>query len=582
MNKLFKKFLEEELTIEAKRGDFDYSFNNASTNDIFLEEYKKFLHINSMMFYFKNRFVHIINNYEIRIQYNDLEQIFKIYSYAKEHNNVAEKVVIEFLYTYYWGISTLEYKKNHKDASKSLNDFKRVLIKYSLTKQFFGEIAEDIYQFYKELIEYGIANDIYIQGEIIERIFNNMERHEEKYNKLIEIFIKNEKHLAHIINRDKEKNKHVDVYLKYIVESLEHFGGYNCAKEMVVELNKENLLTNKMLKEIINKYVLSVNRLCTKIKSKEGSFIRELANINELNKEINFVINKVNSLSKKQKNKLRECVIQLLSLKRFLLSDEDYVRSEMHEFKNEIKIDKQEILKCKQKILDYVFSIYGSSRKDFIVTMGDALELYAEYPLQSMVSKFSIDTTRQIYSINPEAIGIDNNFKKFFDEKGKEYTEEHPKLLNKLNKGYYEELLKYLSKTFIMQQELVLLMLGKDFRVVINRLKEELGFKCSNDYATVVNNVLSIEKIIMQVAKKNGLAVSKDGFENINKLFEIYKTDNDMVNGLMYLNYTLYEKSGMNLRNNVMHGTIINTDLSIPLLVSFSGLIFASILLNAK
>ena len=45
MNKLFKKFLEEELTIEAKKGDFDYSFNNASTNDMFLEEYKKFLHI---------------------------------------------------------------------------------------------------------------------------------------------------------------------------------------------------------------------------------------------------------------------------------------------------------------------------------------------------------------------------------------------------------------------------------------------------------------------------------------------------------------------------------------------------------
>ena len=50
----------------------------------------------------------------------------------------------------------------------------------------------------------------------------------------------------------------------------------------------------------------------------------------------------------------------------------------------------------------------------------------------------------------------------------------------------------------------------------------------------------------------------------------------------MYLNYTLYEKSGMNLRNNMMHGNLINTDLSIPLLVSFSGLIFVSWLRNDK
>ena len=46
-------------------------------------------------------------------------------------------------------------------------------------------------------------------------------------------------------------------------------------------------------------------------------------------------------------------------------------------------------------------------------------------------------------------------------KKGKEYTEKHPKLMNKLYGNYYEELLRYLSKTFIMQQELILSMLEK-------------------------------------------------------------------------------------------------------------------------
>ena len=62
----------------------------------------------------------------------------------------------------------------------------------------------------------------------------------------------------------------------------------------------------------------------------------------------------------------------------------------------------------------------------------------------------------------------------------------------------------------------------------------------------------------------------------------IYTEDKDIVNGLMYLNYILYEKSGLNLRNYMMHGTLINSNLDIPLMVTFSGLIFVSWLLNAK
>ena len=50
----------------------------------------------------------------------------------------------------------------------------------------------------------------------------------------------------------------------------------------------------------------------------------------------------------------------------------------------------------------------------------------------------------------------------------------------------------------------------------------------------------------------------------------------------MYLNYILYEKSGLNLRNNAMHGTLINETLTVPLIVTFSGLIFISWLSNEK
>ena len=45
-----------------------------------------------------------------------------------------------------------------------------------------------------------------------------------------------------------------------------------------------------------------------------------------------------------------------------------------------------------------------------------------------------------------------NYIKKYFDKKGREYTEKHNSLINKLSKDYYEEFLKYLSKTFIIKQ----------------------------------------------------------------------------------------------------------------------------------
>lgn len=583
MRKIFKDFLEENLTAEALKEPFDYTFNLDSSQEEFIMEYKKFLNVISGFFYYENRLVTIFNSYDIRIPEEELNQMFKLYRYAQKiDNKVVERVVIEFLYTYYWGMTTLEYKKNREDSEEAKTEFLQLLATYSLRQVFFNVLIEELYSFYKELIEYGIEKDIYIQGEVIERIFNNLEKQPDKYNEIIELFIINKKHVAHIINRDKEKSKHIAVYIEYILDSLEHFGGYNCAKEMIVALNKESLLTDEIRKEIVNRYVEVVNDLCKNLKDKPKEFIRSLARIEDFIQEINYLLNKVNSFDETQSDKLKECVKQVLKLKRFLLSDENYVNSEMHKFEHKIEVPTSEIEATKQKVKDNVFAIYGLSRMDFIASMGDALELYAEYPLQSIVSRYSIDTASQTYSLNPEKVLTGNNFKDFFENVGKEYTASHMEMMNRLSKDYYEELLKYLAKTFIMHQQLAVLVLGEDFESIMNKLRDELNYKCKNDYATIVNNIICIEMCVKQAMIKKGLEVERSGFNNINKLLEIYKDDNDVVNGLMYLNYTLYEKSGMNMRNDVMHGTLIGEDLKVPLLVSYAGLIFASILVNAK
>lgn len=586
MKKLLKDFLEENMIYESLQEEYNYEFCNNENSESFSLEFKKFIGMYNLLFYNKNRFVTVINSNEIGLKQKVIEHLFNMYKYAKENEMYNEKILlIEFLYTYYKSINSLTYKANYTNFKKSYDDFFRVISEKNLQKEFFTVVIDDLYSFYKDLVNYGIENEIYIDSEIINRIFNNLKNKPQYYNELINIFIYNKKNLYNIIYFDNEKNKHINTYIEYMTYSLDNFGGYNHVKEMLLELDKSKELTYEMCKKIINKYINITNEICNRLKNKQYSFIKGLSEIDILKKELNYILNNIKSMNKTQRDKVREALVQILRLKRYIIADRDYVKSEMQEFCNDIKIDKSEVDICRKRIIENEFTIYASSKIDFINQIGTALEIYDKYPMQSFVSNYKIDSNKQIYSLNIEKMKKNDgdNFKKYFDNKGREYTEKHPNLKNKLYENYYEELLRYLSKTFIMQQELILFMLGKvEFKNTIKKLQKSLGYEYNNEYAIVVNNILAIEQNISYISKENGLEISLQGFENINNLFEVFKDDNSILNGLMYLNYTLYEKSGMNLRNEMMHGNLINTDLSVPLLVSFSGLIFVSWLRNAK
>ena len=246
-------------------------------------------------------------------------------------------------------------------------------------------------------------------------------------------------------------------------------------------------------------------------------------------------------------------------------------------------IPNMEVYNFRDSLLNNKFSLYAASKVRFTTDVGNALESYAKYPLQSMISMFHTDCVEQVYSTGIEEKNrINSNFKKYYDQKGEDYTKTHPRLMNKISQNYYEELLKYLSKTFLMQQNLILSVLGReDFRKIISELKNSISYQNDNDYSIVVSNILAIETNVLKLLQRNNLDILSDGYSNLNALFEIY-SDEDKKDGIMYLNYILYEKSGLNLRNKMMHGVMINSNLDIALLVTFSGLIFVSWLLNDK
>ena len=585
MRRLLKEFLEEKFEYNGLHDEYDYNFCKKNDKELFIAEFRKFIGMYELFFYYKNRLVTVINSYEIQLDKKVIEHLCELYKFAKENDMYNEKVIlIDFLYTYYKSIISKEYRENNSNFKKVHNDFIKTIEEKNLKKDFFTKLIHELYVFYKELIQYGINNEIYIDSEIINRIFNNLNGQNEYYNEIINIFINNKKNLYNIIEFDNEKEEHIDVYVEYMENYLDEFGGYNYVKEMLNILDCSNVLTLEICRKIINKYIGITNEKCKRIKEKNDSFIKELSEIDSLKQELNYILRNINSLDNIQRDKIRECIVQLLRLKRYIVSDHDHVKNEMHEFSNEILIDKMEVEKCKHAIVENKYKLYASSKVDFDKEIGVALESYAEHAITSIVSNFQIDSSRQIYSLNIEKKEKreDDNFKKYFDEKGKEYTLNHPKLMNKLNKDYYEELLRYLSKTFCMHQDLIILILGDEFKNTIEKLKIDLGYEYDNEYAIGVNNILAIEQNIINVLEEKGLPISEDGFENINNLVEIYKDDSTALNGLMYLNYILYEKSGMNLRNDMMHGNLIHQELSKELLVTFAGLIFVSWLRNDK
>ena len=273
----------------------------------------------------------------------------------------------------------------------------------------------------------------------------------------------------------------------------------------------------------------------------------------------------------------------LLALKRYLISDDDYVKSEMFERKYTQEIPTGEVDKIRNEILKNNYLLYNYSKIDFIKQVEIALDNYSKFALLSIVKRVTIDSKKQIYETNIEekTNKKNNNFKSYFDELGKKYTEGNKELVNKLGQDYYEELLRNLKNYFFTQQNLIISMIGKDnLSNIFKNLKMGVNYDFNNDYASVVSNVLAIEANIIKIIENKRLEKTSDGFTNLNILFESCKENKNWINGLMYLNYTLYEKSGLNLRNNIMHGNLINTDLTIPLIVSFSGLIFTSWMLN--
>ena len=145
-------------------------------------------------------------------------------------------------------------------------------------------------------------------------------------------------------------------------------------------------------------------------------------------------------------------------------------------------------------------------------------------------------------------------------------------------------MLKFLGKTFLMHQNMLYSILKKHnkFNYTINKFRRILNITFIDDYITLASNIIYIESMVLDLLVKYDLEVTDDGRTNLYALALYFKNKKNIVNGLMYINYILYEVTGLNIRNKVAHGTFINENIDVELMLSFSAIIFMQHLIQKK
>lgn len=578
-----KEYLETFIECDTLNEKFDYSINNESSPDIYLKELKKFNNTYNSFFMNKGRLVFMINNYEIILREEDLKQILKLFLFYKKSNLDNCYLIAEFLLSYFNTINSKEYKRNVSNYKDIKDTFKKIILSNKEDKNILCTFKQMSFKLYNKIIDYGAHKDNFFLGDILERACINFNNDKLLKAKIIKKLLENNVYPSKVILYDENIKENFKYYKKYLLD-YENYSIYSrFPDEMLYTLYKNGLLKNSIIKLIINNIVDRTNMLQEKCDNEHENFIQIISEIDYLKSFLNNALNRLTMLSCCHKKKMHECLINLLYMKRVLVSDEDRINSQMQEFKYEQVIPNGKIEEFVNAVNDNIAVLYSSSVCNFEKELEQSLNTYAKYPMSYIFSSYNIDSDSQTYLKSEDGF-VDSVFMNYYDEKGKIFTNTNTNLQNILTKGYYIQLIKYLKQRFISYQQYIISFfdLKEGKRSLIDKLIKQGDFKLYNDYVILVLTVIQIENSIIDLLKIKGKNITNNGFNNLNELAKEYTNDDFNFNGLMYINYILYERHGLNIRNNIAHGNYFGKNIDIQILTNICAIMFINGLLRKE
>ena len=578
-----KEYLETFIECDTLNEKFNYSINNESSPDIYLKELKKFNNTYNSFFMNKGRLVFMINNYEIILREEDLKQILKLFLFYKKSNLDNCYLIAEFLLSYFNTINSKEYKRNVSNYKDIKDTFKKIILSNKEDKNILCTFKQMSFKLYNKIIDYGAHKDNFFLGDILERACINFNNDKLLKAKIIKKLLENNVYPSKVILYDENIKENFKYYKKYLLD-YENYSIYSrFPDEMLYTLDKNGLLKNSIIKLIINNIVDRTNMLQEKCDNEHENFIQIISEIDYLKSFLNNALNRLTMLSCCHKKKMHECLINLLYMKRVLVSDEDRINSQMQEFKYEQVIPNGKIEEFVNAVNDNIAVLYSSSVCNFEKELEQSLNTYAKYPMSYIFSSYNIDSDSQTYLKSEDGF-VDSVFMNYYDEKGKIFTNTNTNLQNILTKGYYIQLIKYLKQRFISYQQYIISFfdLKEGKRSLIDKLIKQGDFKLYNDYVILVLTVIQIENSIIDLLKTKGKNITNNGFNNLNELAKEYTNDDFNFNGLMYINYILYERHGLNIRNNIAHGNYFGKNIDIQILTNICAIMFINGLLRKE
>ena len=578
-----KEYLKTFIECDTLNEKFDYSINNESSPDIYLKELKKFNNTYNSFFMNKGRLVFMINNYEIMLKEEDLKQILKLFLFYKKSNSENCYLIAEFLLSYFNTINSKEYKENVNNYKEIKDTFKKIILNNKEDKNILSTFKQISFKLYNKIIDYGAHKDNFFLGNILERACINFNNDKLLKAKIIKKLLENNVYPSKVILYDENIKENFKYYKKYLLD-YENYSIYSrFPDEMLYILDKNGLLKNSIIKLIINNIIDRTNMLQEKCDDEHENFIQIISEIDYLKSFLNNALNRLTMLSVCHKKKMHECLINLLYMKRVLISDEDRINSQMQEFKYEQAIPNDKIDEFVNAVNDNIAVLYSSSVCNFEKELEQSLNTYAKYPMSYIFNSYNIDSDLQTYLKSEDGF-IDSVFMNYYDEKGKIFTNKNMNLQNILTKGYYIQLIKYLKHQFISYQQYIISFfdLKEGKRSLIDKLIKQGSFRLYNDYVILALTVIQIENSIIDLLKIKGKNKTKNGFNNLNELAKEYTNDDFNFNGLMYINYILYEKHGLNIRNNIAHGNYFGKNIDIQILTTICAIMFINGLLRKE
>ena len=561
--KIYENFLGINR-IKGSNEKFNFRFNTNESKTEFEKEFLKFVCLYNYFFFCMedNAIATIINSYPCALDIKTIKYLEQLYETAKIYNkNIYRQMIAEFLFSYRKSLETEKYKREL--GKENAKKYKGELLKIFAREEFEpnGEIFKNTIKFYKNIINYKIRKKISIDIDQKIRILSKFEEHQRQcnnYKKIFDYILSEDKLLSELIKYDYDVTQHLTQYKNKILNSTENSYSSEEAVRIFKQLIENTENEDKFIKTFINKYIKLCNQLIKKAILKQENSIIMISNFEQIIKELNQI--KRTRIRDTFKEKINECICKVLCIKRKILNDTEYVNSHLQEHKFEFKIPNKKVENMRTDILNDFSKLYPYAKIEFNNMMSESIKSYSEHPMMYLFTNITIGNN-ELYYINKGNSNC-SAFKDYYDTKGKEYTKKNSKKLrNILQKDYYENMLKYIKTEFNLKLGLIASIMYKDIKTLksnIDLARLDNNIKFENLYVEMAIQIIGIEVNIYKLLKINNLEPDINIEKNLEKLFIRY-SDNDFYrNAIMNIYYILYCNEGYQLRDEIMHGDIIN------------------------